>query len=236
MKLRNLFRKKPVRKSAVQAQKATGSAKLSSKHAENTHYELWSHDTFEGSTFLCAVFDNYEEARAALDQCRMEALSQDEELRDSYWLTGTDIEKIIERERRERERFHACRREEEYNPEHLRTVCDRAVDRFAAFLHKNEKHPILRQNVGGEWNHPDDCFNKISFEMGRSDAHGVFFVSLWVWIRASAHYQGGGISTFVLDAPTIDDLCDKLETPEVRQTLFEKARHLISHYFKCDRP
>ena len=222
MKLKIPFRKK--------------SASQKGRDSVDTHFELWSRDTFEGRTFLCAVFDNYEDARAALNQCRMEALSQDEELRDSYWLAGTDIANILERERRERERSFACRREEEYNPEHLRTVCDRAADRFAEFLRKNERHPILRQNVGGEWNHSDDCFNKISFEMGRSDAHGVFFVSLWVWIRASAHYQGGGISSFVLDGPTIDGLCEKLRELETREMLFAKACHLIKRYFEGDRP
>ena len=236
MKLRFIFSKKPARKSIGQGRKATDSAKASSKFAKDTHYELWGHDTFEGSTFLCAVFDNYDDARAALDQCRMDALSQDEELRDSYWLVGTDIAKILERERREREREMACRQEEGYNPEHLRMVCDRAADRFAEFLRKNEKHPILRQNVGGEWSHPDDCFRKISFEMGRSDAHGVFFVSLWVWIRPSAHYQGGGVSTFVLNDPTITGLCDQLHDPESRQRLFETAGHLIKEHFCGDRP
>ena len=163
-------------------------------------------------------------------------LSQDEALRDSYWLAGTDIAGILERERRERERLSACRREVGYNPEHLRTACDRAADRFADFLRKNAKHPILHQRVGGEWDHPEDCFNKISFEMGRSDAHGVFFVSLWVWIRASAHYQGGGVSTFVLDDPAIDGLVEKLRDPETRQRLFETAGHLIKEHYTGHRP
>ena len=77
MKLKDIFRRKP--------------AALNGRSGGDTHYELWSRDTFEGRTFLCAVFDNYEEARAALDQCRQDAFSQDEALRDSYWLAGTDI-------------------------------------------------------------------------------------------------------------------------------------------------
>ena len=222
MKLKDIFRRKPVA--------ANG------RSDGDTHYELWSRDTFEGRTFLCAVFDNYEEARAALDQCRQDALSQDEALRDSYWLAGTDIAGILERERRERERLSACRLEEGYNPEHLRTACDRAAGRFAEFLRKNAEHPILHQRVGGEWDHPEDCFNKISFEMGRSDAHGVFFVSLWVWIRASAHYQGGGVSTFVLDDPAIDGLVEKLRDPDTRQKLFETAGHLIREHYAGNRP
>ena len=72
--------------------------------------------------------------------------------------------------------------------------------------------------------------------MGRSDAHGVFFVSLWVCIRASAHYQVGGISTFVLNAPTIDGLCNQLQDPDSRQRLFEVARHLIKEHYAGDRP
>ena len=209
---------------------------MSDRNGGDTHYELWSRDTFEGRTFLCAVYDDYEKARAALEKCRRKALSQDEELRDSYWLTGTDLARIAERERREQECFYACQWERDYNAGHLRQVCDRAADRFAEFLARNEKHPIPSRCVGAEWDHREDCFNKISFEMGRSSDHGVFFVSLWVWIRASAHYQGGGVSTFVLNDPTIDGLLEKLRAPEIRESLFETARHLIKEHYDGDRP
>ena len=72
--------------------------------------------------------------------------------------------------------------------------------------------------------------------MGRSDAHGVFFVSLWVWIRASAHYQRGGVSTYVLDDPAIDGLVEKLRDPDTRQKLFETAGHLIREHYAGNRP
>ena len=195
-------------------------------------YELWSRDTFEGRTFLCDVYDSYEEARSALDCCRASALTQDEELRDTYWLVPTDAGRVAERERMEEERLNACIREEQYNPEHLRSVCELAIDKFSAFLEANRAHPVLDRSVDTVWHHPDDCFNRIAFKLGRSDAHGMFFVTLWVWIRCSAHHEGGGIATFVLDEETIKGLCKQLRCPETRKELFDKARHLIREHYK----
>ncbi len=135
MKLKDIFRRKPVA--------ANG------RSGGDTHYELWSRDTFEGRTFLCAVFDNYEEARAALDQCRQDALSQDEALRDSYWLAGTDIAGILERERRERERLSACRLEEGYNPEHPTFVLDDpAIDGLVEKLRDPDTRQKLFETAG----------------------------------------------------------------------------------------
>ena len=90
--------------------------------------------------------------------------------------------------------------------------------------------------VGAEWNHPDDCFDKVGFKMGWSAAHSVCFVSLWVWIRSSVHYHGGGVSTFVMDAPAIAGIREQLRDQEVRQRLYETARHLIEEHYRGDRP
>lgn len=68
-------------------------------------YELWSTDTFEGRTFLCEVYKDYDEACAALKRCLESAPAQDEDLRDTYWLVETDATRIAERERVDRERF-----------------------------------------------------------------------------------------------------------------------------------
>ncbi len=113
------------------------------KEPGDTHFELWGRDSFEGRAFLCGVYDNYEEARADLVRCSQGALSQDEELRDSYWLVGTDLAGIRERELKKRGQEKARLREKGYTPERLRVACERAIDRFVRFLRKNEKHPIL---------------------------------------------------------------------------------------------
>lgn len=229
MRIKNLFQ----RKNRLDKAKAG----CENGHAvKETLYELWSRDTYEGRTFLCDVYDNYEEAVAALRQCRESALSQDEELRDSYWLVGTDAVQVAERERIESERIDACRREEHYSPEHLRTVCERATDKFADFLKESEPHPVLDRSVDTVWHHPDDCFDRVGLKLGRSGQHGVFFVSLWVWIRQSAHYQGGGVGTFVLDGRTIKELRSRLRNLDVRNNFFHTAERLIKEHFEGDRP
>lgn len=199
-------------------------------------YELWSRDTFEGRTFLCDVYDDYDEACAALRRCRESALTQDEELRDTYWLVGTDAARVAERERMESERIDACRREEHYDSEHLRTVCERAMDKFADFLKENEAHPVLDRSVDTVWHHPDDCFDRVGMKLGRSDQHGKYFVSLWVWIRASRHYGGGGDASFVLDGRTVRELRSGLRNPDVRDRIYRTAGKLITEHFEGDRP
>jgi len=201
-----------------------------------TVYELWSRDTFEGRTFLCNVYDNYEEAVATLSRCRESALTQDEELRDTYWLVGTDSARVAERERIESEKFEACRQEKHYDPEHLRSVCDRAMDKFDAFLLENKKHPVLDKSVDTVWHHSDDCFDRVGLKLGRSDSLGVYYVTLWVWIRASRHYQGGGDATFVLDGKTIKELRSGLLNPDVRDRIYRTAGKLIKEHYDSNRP
>lgn len=229
MRLKNLFQRK-ARLDKAEAGDESGRA------AREALYELWSRDTYEGRTFLCDVYDDYEEAVAALRQCRESALDQDEELRDTYWLVGTDAAKVAERERRENERLDACRREKHYDPEHLRAVCERAADKFADFLRENEAHPVLDRSVDTVWHHPEDCFDRVGLKLGRSGTDGVFFVSLWVWIRPSAHYQGGGVGTFVLDGMTVRQLRSDLENTEVQDRLSRTAGELIVEHFRGDRP
>lgn len=224
MKIKNLFQRKD------RLDKAKAGSENGCAVTEHL-YELWSRDTFEGRTFLCDVYDSYEEARSALDLCRASALTQDEELRDTYWLVPTDAGRVAERERMEGERLDACIRKEQYNPEHLRAVCEQAVDKFTAFLEANRVRPILDRSVDTVWHHPDDCFNRISLKLGKSDAHGMFFVTLWVWISCSAHHAGGGIATFVLSEETIKGLCKQLRCQETRKELFDKACHLIREHY-----
>ena len=76
MKIKNPFRKKAA------PGKGRGGA--------HPRYELWGRDTFEGRSFLCGEYEDYEEACADLLRCRLSALSQDEELRDAYWLVRVD--------------------------------------------------------------------------------------------------------------------------------------------------
>ena len=76
MKLRNPFRRKA----------APGRV----RGGAPPRYELWGRDTFEGRSFICGEFEDYEEACNALMRCRQSALSQDEELRDAYWLVRVD--------------------------------------------------------------------------------------------------------------------------------------------------
>lgn len=200
--------------------------------AKGILYELWSRDTFEGRTFLCDVYDNYEEAVIALRQCRKSSLTQDEVLRDTYWLVGTDAARVAERERMESERIDACRRERQYNPEHLRSVCERALDKFADFLEENRSNPVLDRSVDTEWYHRDDCFDRVGLKLGRSGQHGVFYVTLWIWIRASGHYDGGGNGTFVLSGENIKGLCVSLRNAAVRDRLVEAAESLIRGHFE----
>ncbi len=229
MKIKNLFQRKD-RLDKAKAGSENGGA------VRDALYELWSRDTFEGRTFLCDVYDNYEEAEAALRQCRERALTQDEKLRDTYWLVGTDAAGVAERERKESERIDACRREKHYAPDHLQAVCERAADKFSDFLKENEAHPILDRSVDTVWHHPDDCFDRIGLKLGKSCPHGVFFVSLWVWIRSSEHYQGGGDATFVLDGRTIKELRSRLRNLDVRNNFFHTAERLIKEHFEGDRP
>lgn len=79
MKFNDLFHR-------IKAAKEEGTA----HPVKSGRYELWSHDTFEGRTYLCRVYYSYEEAMAELKRCEKEALSQPKELRDTYWIAGPE--------------------------------------------------------------------------------------------------------------------------------------------------
>ena len=201
-----------------------------------TMYELWSCDTYAHETFLCDVFDNYDDAKKALDKGEESALAQDAEIRDTYWIVETDAAKIAEREQKEKEYYLACRKERSFNAKHLEKVCLRAIDNFVEFLRKNRDNPILEVRVGIKWDHPDDCFDSVEFELEWSEHFKVFFVAEWIWIRSSRHYMGGGISTIALRDETIGGLCKKFQDPIVREHLLNIARTLIQDHFTGERP
>lgn len=199
-------------------------------------YELWSCDTFAHETFLCGVFDKYDDAKKALDDGEKQALQQSEEIRDTYWIEETDAAKIAERERKEREFYLACRRERSFVRKHMEKVCIKAIDGFVEFLRKNQDNPLLGIRVDIGWNHPSDCFNSVGFELEWSEHFKVYYVNEWVWIRSSRHYMGGGISTVALRDETIGGLCHKFQEPLVRDHLLKIASTLVKDHFNGERP
>ncbi|MBO4671146.1 MAG: hypothetical protein J5640_04820 [Bacteroidales bacterium] len=66
----------------IAAARAEGKA----HQVKSGRYELWSRDTFEGKTYLCGVFSTLEEAQAELERQEKASLSQDEMLRDTFWI------------------------------------------------------------------------------------------------------------------------------------------------------
>lgn len=226
MKFNNIFHRRAAAEEAGKAKPAN----------TGIMYELWGCDTLEHDSFLCGVFHKYEDAKAALDENERMALSQDEGVRDTFWIEETDAVRIAKRERKEREYYTACRQERNYNPKHLNKVCLQALESFVVFLRKNGGHPTLDIRLETTWDHPEDCFNSIGFELGWSEVYNQYYVSEWVWIRSSMHYYGGGVSTVVLRDDTISGLCRKLLDEQVKEHLLKIAATLICDHFEGERP
>ena len=56
-------------------------------------YQLWGNDTFSNETYLCGVYMHYSSAHRAMNQrMKRNLTSQDEGLRDTYWITRTTVE------------------------------------------------------------------------------------------------------------------------------------------------
>lgn len=120
----------------------------------------------------------------------------------------------------------------DYDLDRLRSVCEKAMDRFGDFLLENGDPPLLGKSIDTDWLHPDDCFYRVGLKMGRNDRCGMYFVSLWVWIKGSRYRPGGGIATFVLDGKTTDEIREGLRNPEIRDQIFRAACSLIRKHFE----
>lgn len=142
----------------------------------------------------------------------------------------------VERECKEREYYTACHKERSYVAKHMKKVCLRAIDNFVEFLHENSDNPVLGGRVEVDWDHPDDCFNCMGFELEWSEHFKTYYANEWVWIRSSRHYMGGGISTVALRDGTIGGLCRKFQDPLVQEHLLKIACTLITDHYKDERP
>jgi hypothetical protein len=137
---------------------------------EEAYYELWGTDTFDGNSFLIKIYENKDEAEEMLCELEQDVLSQDESVRDTFWIVETSMEKIKERERLENEWRDQLNKKWNYDDDRLRSYVIFLVKRLMEIIDLDKRGFTKKQSTLLEENNPheEDCYSLIALEYVKS--------------------------------------------------------------------
>lgn len=137
-------------------------------------YEVWGRDTFANEDYLVGVFNTRAEADKALRKSERSALSQCEELRDTFWVEEMTPKRREERNECECEREECLRKRRSFDYTHLCEIVARLNTSLLETVDKDKRGLILETEVSllEKNEKSDDCYGYLSFQYVRGVKDG----------------------------------------------------------------
>ncbi len=205
------------------------------------YYEVWGTDTFAGEDYLCGTFTSPEEANLL---CRNQqykvAKTQDEGLRDTFWVSKVTEEEIKEREQRKEQIAQQRMSESSFDLSRLELRVKELLSQFNEAVKNFEFDEGLKQRTPKlylltqhelTYNDGGDCYNMLRIELKYYRSATPFGIQGTISFNKGAEYGGGNGTKFFGTYRTINDVIEWLNDDSTAQNVYDFYRNLIVSFY-----